>query len=239
MVHNISPALVENAKEGAALKTSADQVALSGFVPTNTSLGKESFLVLLVTQLQFQDPLSPQDPEEFVAQLAQFSSLEQLVNTNKNLEMLTELQYLTKMDLEYVQALSLLGKTVKVKDNHLMVTDGKVTGGDFSLEKEAKEVSVEISDENGKVIRKLTLGALSKGDHTLKWDGKDDQGKPVADGTYTFNITATDADGQKVKVDSYFTGKVTGIQRENAIVKVLIGDRQVSLDEIVAVMEES
>jgi flagellar basal-body rod modification protein FlgD len=71
----------------------------------NKELGKEEFLRLLVTQLRFQDPLKPMEDREFIAQLAQFNSLEQMINLNKSFAQLLSLSQLT-------QASSLIGKEV-------------------------------------------------------------------------------------------------------------------------------
>jgi len=86
----------------------------------DNTLGKDDFLNLLITQLQNQDPLSPMDSTEFSAQLAQFSSLEQLSNVNENLETLL----LYQGSLNNSQAVSFIGKTITASGDSVLITDG-------------------------------------------------------------------------------------------------------------------
>ncbi|MDD3581819.1 MAG: flagellar hook capping FlgD N-terminal domain-containing protein [Desulfobacca sp.] len=228
--------------------------AISSALATTTSTGtssqsekssltaitdKETFLTLLITQLQYQDPMSPQDPEEFVAQLAQFSSLEQLTNLNDSITSLNKLQTSANSNLENVQALSLLGKTVQVEGDSLTVQDGQSRAGSFNLAADAQKVQVTIYDASGNVVRNLSLESLTSGNHSLDWDGKNNNGETVSDGTYTFAIAAQDAEGQNVQASCYYTGKVEGIAWENNTAKLRIGERLFSLTDIVSATDAS
>ena len=154
----------------------------------------------MITQLQNQDPLNPTDSTEFTAQLAQFSSLEQLNNVNDNLEQLQNFQ----ASANNSQAVSLLGKEITANGNFLQLTDGEPIGCDFSLDRDAATVVVNIYDSTGGFVKAFESEDLAAGQHTLFWDGTDRNGNPAKDGNYTFEILAADANGQNVN-DQHFS----------------------------------
>jgi flagellar basal-body rod modification protein FlgD len=156
--------------------------------PAPNILGKDDFLTLLVAQLQHQDPLNPQDSTEFTAQLAQFSSLEQLGNVNDNLEYLK----LATAAANNTEAVSLIGKQIIAAGNAIQREDGAAVACNFELAAEASAVAVNIYDPNGNFIRTFEGGALSAGAQALEWDGKDSQGHSVPDGVYSFEVLAVD-----------------------------------------------
>jgi len=208
-------------------------VNLTGAVEKN--LGKEDFLKLLVTQLRHQDPLNPEDPKDFVAQLAQFSSLEQQINANSNLASLGELFKTLKTSQNMTQGISLLGKTVKGSGNMLTMSGGKASEASFQLPLEAKEVQVGIFNSAGQLVRTINLGSQSAGSHSLAWDGKDDKGNAVADGLYAYQVNAKDNAGKSMEVANFFTGKVQEVFQDKSGIWVNIAGRQVLLDNIVSV----
>ena len=126
-------------------------------------LGKDDFLNLLITQLQNQDPLNPTDSTEFTAQLAQFSSLEQLSNVNDNLEQLQDFQ----ASINNSQAVTLIGKEITAKGNFLSLTADKQVGCDFSLEENAAVVVVSIYDSTGEFVKSFQSENLKAGEHEL------------------------------------------------------------------------
>ena len=194
-------------------------------------LGKEDFLHLLITQLQNQDPLNPTDHTEFTAQLAQFSSLEQLSNVNDNLEQLQNFQASTNNS----QAISLLGKEITANGNFLQLTDGEPIGCDFSLDRDAAAVSVNIYDSTGEFVKAFDSKDLAAGRHTLVWDGTDRNGNPVRDGHYTFEILAADANGQNVKATPFFTGTVDKVTFENNTPILISGEQKIAHGDVIQV----
>jgi|UniRef100_A0A7C3WR68 flagellar basal-body rod modification protein FlgD len=203
------------------------------------TVGKEDFLKLLVTQLRFQDPLSPADPKEFVAQLAQFSSLEQQINANQNLESLGSLIQTVRDSLSLSQGVNLLGKSVKGVGNSLRLEGGRVDAATYQLARGAEEVKVAILDGAGQVVRTLNLGPQSGGLRQFAWDGKDGNGKALPDGSYTYRVTALDSQGQGVEVTNYFTGTVQEVFQDQKGVWLRIDGREVPLDRIVSVSQAS
>jgi flagellar basal-body rod modification protein FlgD len=200
-------------------------------VAESSVLGKDDFLHLLITQLQNQDPLNPADATEFTAQLAQFSSLEQLSNVNDNLEQLQNFQASTNNS----QAVSLLGKEITATGNFLQLADGEPIGCNFSLDKDAAAVAVSIYDSTGEFVKAFDRKDLAAGRHTLVWDGTDGNGNPAKDGNYTFEILAADANDQNVKATTFFTGSVDTITFENNSPFLISGGQKVAFGDVIQV----
>jgi flagellar basal-body rod modification protein FlgD len=219
-----------------AATTASDQTSAQ-LVKKN--LGKEDFLKLLVTQLRYQDPMSPDDPKEFVAQLAQFSSLEQQITANQNLENVGQLVSSLKISLGMSQGVNLLGKTVKGLGNSLSLAGGQTTSASYQLPRDAKEVQVSIFDGAGRLVRTLNLGSQTSGLRQFSWDGKNAEGKLSADGAYTYQVTALDSQGKGIEVTNYFTGKVQEVFQDSRGVWLKVDGRVLPLDSIVSVLQAS
>jgi flagellar basal-body rod modification protein FlgD len=223
------------ANASAAKSNSDSSTSLTSSIQKD--MGKEDFLQLLVTQLRYQDPMSPEDPKDFVAQLAQFSSLEQQINTNKSLQDMGELFQSLQESQNMTQGIALLGKNVKGSGNQITVADGEVAAASFQLPQDAKEVLVGIYDANGNQVRILNLGSQAAGLCNLNWDGKDNNGKEVSDGIFSYQIAAKDKSGNAIKVDPYFTGKVEEVYQNSDGVYVTVNGRQVLLSNIASILE--
>jgi flagellar basal-body rod modification protein FlgD len=182
------------------------------------SLSKQDFLNLLVAQLKNQDPLNPMEGTDFTAQLAQFSSLEQLFDVNENLNKLAE----QRQSLGNMEALGLVGKRVKaVGDTLSLAAEGQAEGR-YSLEEMAK-VEVAIYDSNGKLVRTLEPGWQEAGGYDLAWDGLNESGSRCSEGTYVFRAQATGLTGEKVPVVTYSLGTVTGVKLNGTEPSLVIG----------------
>jgi len=200
-------------------------------------MGKEDFLKLLTTQLQYQDPLSPADPKDFVAQLSQFSSLEQLINLNTTMGNLSTSFQTLQSSQQMSQGLSLLGKTVQAQGNIFTVSSG--TPGELSsvLGGAASKVTVSIADSSGKVVRTLDLGSKPSGACDISWDGKDSNGNKVADGTYSFSVNAVDSKGAAVTTATLVSGTVEEVLQNSGTVYLKINGRLTTLDNIISIDE--
>jgi flagellar basal-body rod modification protein FlgD len=203
---------------------------------STSGLGMDAFLQLLVTQLQHQDPLSPMDDKEFVAELAQFSSLEQLTEINTGIGKLSTLS----QEQQMIGAVNFIGKTIEATGTAVSVEDGKATSVTFTLPEDAATCLVNVLDSTGNIVRTVDLGATSAGQVEFKWDGKDYDGKAANDGQYQVAVTATDADGKVMKVTSTMTGVVEGIQQVKGSYYLDIGNgRYVAFTDITNVVNES
>jgi flagellar basal-body rod modification protein FlgD len=211
----------------------------SGAITGSINMNKDDFLKLLVTQLRNQDPMAPEDPKDFVAQLAQFSSLEQQINSNTNLEALAKAIQGLQQSQTMAQGVSLLGKTVQGSGNQVTVTGGTAFDASYQLPQQAKDVVVTIYDSSGNQVRSLDLGSQASGSRTFSWDGKDSKGSKVADGTYTYQVAAQDKAGNALQVSNYFTGTVEQVYQNSQGVWVTVDGHQMLLSSIIGVKEGS
>jgi flagellar basal-body rod modification protein FlgD len=184
-------------------------------------LGKDEFLKLFIAQIQYQDPLNPLDSAEFTAQLAQFSSVEQLYGMNSKLGNIEETM---NNQSEQRDNLGYIGKTVKADDNTMHVDNGTVQSGSYTLDGSGY-VTIDVYDSDGIIVRTFYKGWEDKGEHDVSWDGRDDAGAIAGDGSYTFEVTARDEDGFYVPSNTYISGEVTGITYQDGQPYLMIGDR--------------
>ena len=218
-----------NASSSSSTDTSSSSSATS-------SLGMDTFLQLLVTQLQYQDPLSPMDDKEFVAELAQFSSLEQLTEINTGIENLTSLG----KEQQMLGAASFMGKTIEATGTAVSVEDGKASKVTFTLPEDAESCMVNVLNSSGTIVRTVDLGETSAGSVDFTWDGMDYDGNAVEDGQYQVAVTATDANGEVMSVTSTMSGTVQGITKESGTYYLNIGGgRNVAFSDITNVESSS
>jgi flagellar basal-body rod modification protein FlgD len=198
-------------------------------------MGQDAFLKMFMAQMTNQNPLDPMDNTQFTAQLAQFSSLEQLTQINTNLKGLSSLTDAVNQ----TQALNYLGKDVTVSGKQLTINNGVPGTSSFSLANSAT-VKISFADSAGKVVATRNLGTMAAGDQSYTWDGMKDTGTAAADGAYTVTITATDGDGGTIKVTNQAnTGKVTGFKKASDGTTYLMsgGVQWSKLSDVVSVSE--
>ena len=174
------------------------------------ALGKDAFLQLLVTQLKNQNPLEPQDNGEFVAQLAQFSSLEGITTLNDTVGGLATNLAGSLSSSQALQASSLVGRSVIAPGDKAVVDTTKGMTGAVVLPQSVAQAEVKITDKDGKVIRTITLTDQNAGNASFTWDGKDEAGNVAPAGTYTFAATTT-IDDQAVALITNLPATVTSV----------------------------
>lgn len=145
-------------------------------------LGKNEFLTLLVAQLNNQNPLEPQDNSEYVAQLAQLSTVESLDKLNTTVENILS-GYQTNQAL---QAASLVGHSVVLKTDKTVVDTSKEFSGMLDLPSSSSNVYVNVYNSAGSLVRQIDLGEEAAGAVAFSWDGKDSNGTLLSSGTYKF-----------------------------------------------------
>jgi flagellar basal-body rod modification protein FlgD len=199
-----------------------------------SALDRDAFLRLLVTQLQNQDPLAPTDNTAFVAQLAQFSGLEAMVEVRDAVSALSFLQTAATN----AQVAGLVGREVTVRGDWFeLAGSGEPSTLHFNLQGEATQVEVTVYDDSGRKVRTLSLNGRQSGDSSAVFDGRDDDGNRLPPGTYTFKLKATDADGATVESFTLAGGRVTGLSYESGYPELLFGERRVTLSEVVEIRE--
>ena len=214
--------------------TGLDSVGAGGSISQPSKpdeMGKDAFLELLVTQLQYQDPLNPMDSTAFTAQLAQFSSLEQLNNVNKNLEY----SRLYQSSINNSQAVSFIGKEIRASGDSLEVNNGIPGSSSFSLPAQASRAVVNIYDTDGNLVKIMDAGALDPGEHSMNWDGTDNNGMTVPDGEYRFEVMAYDGGGERIEASTYTTGLVKGVTFRDGKAELRVGERTIALGNIIEV----
>ena len=168
-------------------------------------MGKEDFMMLLVAQLQNQDPLSPDDPTEFTAQLAQFSSLEQLYNLNDSMESLAA----SNAESDRLATLGTIGKDVAFEGETTTFSGEPIEIG-YSLSGPASEVTISLQ-QDGATLATLNGTELTAGNHFLTWDGLTDDGSPAPIGDYDIVIDAKSASEDPIVAAPLIKSEVTGV----------------------------
>jgi flagellar basal-body rod modification protein FlgD len=180
--------------------------------PVGSVLGKEQFLELLIAQLKHQNPLQPLQDQEFIAQMTQFSSLEQLQNMNTTLSQNAEWDLLMAQTINNTMAASLIGREVDAGAALVAVSDGEVSPITFETSKYAVNGTITIYNAAGETVRVIPVADLQAGEHSISWDGKDSGGGELPPGSYSFAVDLYGADGQSLEVDAYLRGTVTGVK---------------------------
>lgn len=170
------------------------------------AMGKDAFLKLLVTQLENQDPLNPTDNTEFVAQLAQFSSLEGIQNLNTSLgDMKGSMNALQEFG-----SASLIGKNAKAESSSF-VYGGSPRKLGFSLGSDASSATLVIREPSGKAVKEIDLGQLKSGYNEAEWNGANTGGAEANQGLYSFSVEAKGADNKAIDSKTFIKGPVTGV----------------------------
>jgi flagellar basal-body rod modification protein FlgD len=213
-------------------------------------LDKDSFLLLLVTQFKYQDPLNPMDDKEFVAQMSQFSSLEQLMNLNTSMEGLTT----ATNNQQMINATSYIGKQVTVSGSGIgKVTDATgaaaITRFRYAPQDTVAGGTITVYDQSNNIVYTEPVASKSAGTtYEFNWDGKNNAGQTVADGVYTVGLSLLNAKGEAVLSDQVVDAAVTGVVNEGGIVYLgleggqlmpLSDVRQVVLPQTVSTGESS
>jgi flagellar basal-body rod modification protein FlgD len=174
--------------------------------PTNTNMGQTEFLTLFTTQLKNQNPLDPVKNEAFVAQLAQFSQLEATTAMKTSMQNLVS----SLANDRLLGATSLIGKTVGVPDGPVMVTDTTVSQGVINAPTGADGIKVQIFNDKGILVRTQIMGPQPAGDVTISWDGTNDGGTTVPNGTYRY-VASLNSNGTVTKPTVNTYAQVTGV----------------------------
>lgn len=203
----------------------------------SNSLDKDDFLNLLVTQLKYQDPLEPQDNTEAVAQLAQYSELEAMLAVKDEMTGLSKSVSETIPQLsnsvQYSTGLYLLNSNVRIaQDSVIWYGDADEPSSMQINAKAGKDVSVDILDEDEKVIKTLTAKADSNGVATLSWNGTDENGDVVSAGKYAIKIDGSDTDSN---LYSFIEGTVEGASSLDNTAMVRVGGKLYPVSKIIDV----
>ena len=199
------------------------------------SADMNTFLTLLTTQLQYQDPLDPMDTAEYTNQLVQYSNVEQAIQTNKKLDSLLSMSIYNLG----VQATGYVGKTVQVLGD-MMPLDGGVAKSTYTLSKNVQECTILVKDADGNVVYTQS-GEKSAGAHDFVWDGKNSAGEQLPDGVYQIVVNTSVAQGEAAaSVTTTVFGRVTGVASDSNGIYVGLGDAvTATLDYVLTTRDEN
>ena len=217
---------------GSVTNTAATSNATSSLNKLSNDL--DSFLLILTTQLQNQDPLSPMDSSEFTNQLVQFANVEQAIQQSGYLEDLLNFQ----KSNEVIGAVSYVGKTVEVDHNVFEKTANSGATLKYSLPDGVKNASLMILNDKDEVVGVAQI-KTDKGEGVYEWDGLNSENAQLPAGAYSFQVNAVDDDGNAILdgITYAVTGKVTGVEYGDGKTILQMGSVQVDLSKVKAVKE--
>ncbi|MHC1698336.1 MAG: flagellar hook assembly protein FlgD [Geobacteraceae bacterium] len=205
--------------------------AAAAAMKQSMGMNKDDFLKLFITQLQNQDPLNPMDGTEQISQLAQLTQVEQAYNTNSNLQSLISALGASSS----LSAISFVGSEVTAAGSRVSLTEGAPANVTFTVPKAAEQVSVNILNARGDVVRTLNSGVTAAGESTLAWDGNDANGTPLPTGNYSVAVTGVDAAGNSFACSTFVRGTVEGINFSGSSPLMVIGGLELPFSDLLRV----
>lgn len=214
-----------NALTGTAANTSAGKTAAAS---QEVSSNFSEFLNLLTTQLQNQDPMNPMDSSQFTQQLVEYSQVEQQISTNSKLDSMTTLAQNQTLSL----ALGYVGKDITYTSSDMNFDGTNGVKVSYNMPAATVNPTVGIYDANNNLVDTVKLDG-SVGTHNFTWDGTTTDGTKSAAGTYSIKISALDANNKAQTVSTAVTGHVSGMESQDSVPYLLVGDRSVGLGQII------
>jgi flagellar basal-body rod modification protein FlgD len=188
-----------------------------------------TFLSLLTTQLTNQDPLDPTDPNQFTNELIQLSGVEQQLQTNDYLSSIKD----GIAALTAAGGVGYVGRTIEYSGASAPLQNGSASWS-YDLAGSASNVTLSVQDSSGNTVW-TGSGDTASGAHDFTWDGKDANGRQLADGAYTLSVRATNASGDAVTATISSHGKVTGTDSSNGDIELTLGTIVVKLADVTSV----
>ncbi len=190
---------------------------------------QQTFLKLLTTQLQNQDPLNPMNTDQFTQQLVSMTGVQQQILTNELLQQMVGNQ------TGVGDPVSLLGKAVTATSSNASLQAGKANWS-YAAVANAADVQVQVTNNLGQVVYQGDLGAQTVGSHSFSWNGKDSTGVQLPDGgTYSLAVKATDAAGNTLSSTIYQQGVVTAVNNSGGQVMLTVNGSQVAANSVTTV----
>jgi len=190
----------------------------------------QSFLSLLTTQLQNQDPLNPMDSTQFTSQLVQFTGVEQGILQNQNLQQLISLQTNSQM----ANASNYIGWEVNASGgDKVQLTGSQATINYDITDPTTAQVKITITDSNGNVINTLNETPTSTGPQGVSWNGANSSGTVVPDGSYNVQIQAFDSQNKSLSITTGLSGVVSSVNLVNGQVMLTTqGGEQIPVTDV-------
>ncbi len=190
----------------------------------------QSFLTLLTTQLQNQNPLSPLDTNQFTQQLVEFAGVQQQINTNDSLATLVSLQ----QTAQSTQALGFVGKTAVVNGSTAPLTSSSATW-QLSVPT-ASTVNITIASSNGQAVFSGSYAAQAGNNQPFTWNGLGSDGTQEPDGNYTLTATAKDSSNNTVAITTQVEGVVSSVDLTQSPPLLSIGGQTFTVNQVQSII---
>ena len=213
------------------LPTSSSSGSLNSTTGSTLAGNFQTFLTLLTTQLQNQDPLSPLDTNQFTQQLVQFASVEQQLKTNDQLTTLVSLQ----QTAQSTQALTFVGKTAVVDGSTATMTNASATW-DLSVPTNSN-VKISVTNSTGQTVFTGSYAVNAGNNKIFAWDGKGNDGTQWPDGKYKLTATATDTAGNSVAVSTQIQGVVSSVDLTQSPPLLSINGQNYTINQIKSIAQ--
>lgn len=202
---------------------------------TGSVMGKDDFLKLLVAQMQNQDPMNPTNPDQMAAQLAQFSSLEQLIDIHDALSTQASSSSSMSQALNNSAAVGVIGKNVLATGNAVTVDGSGTESVTVGVGGTGGNATLTIYDASGNAVGTRDLGAIGGGRQDIQLG---DAAKGLDPGQYTYGVTVTDADGNPVKVTTLERATIDGVRYGSQGATLLAGSLEIPLANVVEIISQ-
>jgi flagellar basal-body rod modification protein FlgD len=228
---NTSSPVVSGTTTLPASSSSASSAAAANALANTQIAGNfQSFLQLLTTQLQNQDPLSPLDTNQFTQQLVEFAGVQQQINTNDSLATLVSLQ----QTAQATQALGFVGQTAVVSGNTAALTNSEAT---WELDiPTASTVNISIANSSGQTVFSNSFAANAGNNQVFNWNGLGSDGTQNPDGNYTLTATAKDSGGNTVGVTTMVAGVVSSVDLTQSPPLLSIGGQTFTVNQVQSIL---
>jgi flagellar basal-body rod modification protein FlgD len=211
--------------------SSSSSSSLSSTTGTTLAGNFQTFLTLLTTQLQNQNPLDPLDTNQFTQQLVEFASVEQQLKTNDSLSTLVSLQ----QTAQATQALQFVGKTAVVNGSTAALVDSQAT---WQLNvPSASNVQVSIANSAGQNVFTGTYSVGAGNNQPFVWNGQGNDGTQWPDGQYTLTATATDSSGNSVGITTQLQGTVSSVDLTQSPPLLTINGQTYTVNQIQSIAD--
>jgi len=215
---------------------SLSTLAGTGINPDSV-LGKDDFMKLLLTELQYQDPTSPMDSDKILSQTSQLAALESQDKTNKALEALTA----SFTQNKNFAAVSAIGKYARLENSLQLTQDtkGNINPVNFELNfaEDVKEGKIEIYDENNRLVKVMPIDATEKGKHSFTWNGLNDAGEEATPGKFKIVANYYNPDGVKLSAD-FGSYKIESVKFDDAKTYVKLNGSFIPFDKVAEIYEK-
>jgi flagellar basal-body rod modification protein FlgD len=206
--------------------SASSAAAANALANTQIAGNFQSFLQLLTTQLQNQNPLSPLDTNQFTQQLVEFAGVQQQINTNDSLATLVSLQ----QTAQSTQALGFVGKTAIVKGNTAALTNSEA--GWLLNVPTNSTVNISIANSAGVTVFSKDFPASAGDNQVFGWNGLGSDGSQQPDGNYTLTATAKDSTGNSVAIATQVEGVVSSVDLTQSPPLLSIGGQTFTVNQV-------